>query len=139
MPNSTPEEGIRRTLAQYAQLCDEGRFDEFAGLFTLDSRVRVMGETHEGRPVIQQWIEQAQPPELRGKHAILSSVIDLADDARSARAWTDYLFVDQKQRVTSAGRYHDELAVGDDGRWRFTLREIVFLGADPDVAQPVPG
>ena len=73
-----------------------------------------------------------------GKHAILSSVIDLADDGRTARVWTDYAFVDQKHRVTSAGRYHDELSSGDDGR-RFTLREIVFLGGEPEVASPVPG
>ena len=98
-----------------------------------------MGETHQGRGVIHDWIVAAQPPELRGKHAMLSSVIDLDDGAATARAWTDYVFVDQKLRVTSSGRYHDELARGDDGRWRFTLREIVFTGGQPDLAPPIPG
>ena len=139
MAPSTPEEGIRRTLAQYAQLMDEGRFDDLADLFTDDARFHVMGGTQEGRAAIQKWITAAQPPEARGKHAILSSVIDLADDGRTARVWTDYAFVDQKHRVTSAGRYHDELSAGDDGRWRFTLREIVFLGGAPELTQPLPG
>jgi uncharacterized protein (TIGR02246 family) len=139
MAPSTPEEGIRRTLAQYAQLMDEGRFDDWADLFTDDARFHVMGSTQEGRAAIQKWITAAQPPEARGKHAILSSVIDLADDRRTARVWTDYAFVDQKHRVTSAGRYHDELRSGDDGRWRFTLREIVFLGGAPELTPPLPG
>jgi uncharacterized protein (TIGR02246 family) len=139
MRTSTPEEGIRRTLAQYAQLCDDGRFDEWADLFEPDARFHVMGDTQHGRNDIQEWITAAQGPEARGKHAILSSVIDVADDGRTARVWTDYVFVDQKQRVTSAGRYHDELTSSDDGRWRFTVREIVFMGGAPEQTLPVPG
>ena len=139
MAPSSPEEGIRRTLGQYAQLCDEGRFDEWGDLFVADARFHVMGETHEGREAIQAFITASQPPEQRGKHAILAPVIDLADDARSARAWTDYVFVDQRKRVSSAGRYHDELVVGDDGRWRFTRREIVFMGDAEQTTAPVPG
>jgi SnoaL-like domain len=138
MAPSTPEEGIRRTLAQYAQLMDDGRFDDWGDLFTVDARFHVMGATQQGRAAIQEWIAGNQPPELRGKHAILTSVIDLDDDGGGARVWTDYAFVDQKHRVTSAGRYHDELVAGDDGRWRFSLREIVFLGGTPEVAPPTP-
>jgi 3-phenylpropionate/cinnamic acid dioxygenase small subunit len=137
--SSTPEEGIRRTLAQYAQLCDEGRFAEFGDLFEPDARFHVMGQTQVGRAAIEEWIAASQGPEARGKHAMLSSVIDLADDGRTARAWTDYLFVDQRQRVTSVGRYHDELTASQDGRWRFTLREIVFMGGAPERAHPPPG
>ena len=79
----TPEEGIRRTLAQYAQLCDEGRFAEFGDLFEPDARFHVMGETQVGRAAIEVWIAASQGPEARGKHAMLSSVIDLADDGRT--------------------------------------------------------
>ncbi len=139
MPSSTPEEGIRRTVAQYAQLCDEGRFDEWGDLFTDDARYHVMGSTQEGREAIQDFITGAQPPEARGKHGILASVIDVADDGRTAAAWTDYVFVSTKHDVTSAGRYHDELVLGDDGRWRFAVREIVFLGGKPEHASDVPG
>jgi uncharacterized protein (TIGR02246 family) len=133
------EESIRRTLAQYCQLCDEGRFAEWIDLFTPDARFRVMGRTTAGRDEILAFMETAQSPERRGRHMISEPVIAAEPDAGRARAWTDYVFVDRSTTVTSVGRYHDELARGDDGRWRFALREIVFLGGEPDLAQPPPG
>jgi SnoaL-like domain len=136
--SSTPEEAIRRTLGQYGQLCDDGRWGEWADLFVEDARFHVMGETKQGREVIKGYISESMPPEVRGKHAMLTSVITLQNE-RAAAAWTDFVFVDQRRKITSVGRYHDELALGDDGRWRFTLREIVFLGDQPQQAQPVPG
>ena len=83
--SSTPEEGIRRTLAQYAQLCDEGRFAEWGDLFEPDARFHVMGETQAGRAASRRSSSLRSRRRLRGKHAILSSVIDLADDGRTAR------------------------------------------------------
>jgi 3-phenylpropionate/cinnamic acid dioxygenase small subunit len=136
---STPEEAIRRTLAQYCQLCDDGRFAEWIDLFTPDARFHVMGRTQQGPDAIVGFMEVGQSPERRGRHVAFSSVIDLADDGTTARAWTDYVFVDQQRSITSVGRYHDELVLGDDGRWRFALREIVFLGGRPELAQPTPG
>ena len=59
--SSTPEEAIRRTLAQYAQLCDEGRFAEFGDLFEPDARFHVMGETQAGRADIEAFIVASQP------------------------------------------------------------------------------
>jgi 3-phenylpropionate/cinnamic acid dioxygenase small subunit len=135
----TAEEGIRRTLVQYAQLCDDGRFDEWSDLFTADARFHVMGRTQTGRERLQGWIERAQPPDARGRHGVFAPVIDVGIDGRTASAWTDYLFFDRSGAVTSTGRYHDELVRGDDGRWRFSLREIVFQGAAPELTQPPPG
>ena len=136
----SPEDGVRRTLAQYAQLCDDGRFDEFADLFTEDCRFHVMRQTHEGRAAVKEFIGAAMTPEARGKHAILSSVIDIEDGkVRTAKAWTDFVFAAASGTITSIGRYHDELECGADGRWRFTLREIVFIGKQPKLAQPLPG
>ena len=117
MSPTPPEEGIRRTLAQYAQLMDEGRFDEFGDLFEPDARFHVMGETQVGRAAIEEWIAASQRPEPRGKHAMLSSVIDLADDGRTARAWTDYLFVDQQ----TAGHVRRSLPRRADGERRRAL------------------
>ncbi len=135
----SPHEGIRRTLMQYAQLCDDGRFDEWVDLFTPDARFHVMGATHEGRAAIQAFITNAMPAERRGRHAVFTPVIDLDPSAMTATAWTDYLFFDRSGAVTSTGRYHDELAEGADARWRFTLREIVFQGGSPTLAGPLPG
>jgi hypothetical protein len=135
----SPEEAIRRTLAQYGHLCDDGRFAEWIDLFTPDARFHVMGRTQQGHDAIVGFMQVGQSEDKRGRHAIFEPVIDLAVDGRTARAWTDYVFVDKGRSITSVGRYHDELVLGDDGRWRFDLREIVFLGGAPELAQPTPG
>jgi 3-phenylpropionate/cinnamic acid dioxygenase small subunit len=136
---STPEDGIRRTIALYAQMLDDGRFAEWADLFTEDTRFLVADQTHQGRQAAAAFIEAVQPPEARGRHACMPPVIDLAEDRRTARAVTDYLFFRADGAVSSMGRYHDELALGDDDRWRFTTREIVFQGDQPVGRQPEPG
>jgi uncharacterized protein (TIGR02246 family) len=123
---------IRRTLADYCQLCDDGRFDEWAQLFAPDATFTVMGTTHEGRDAIKAFISAAQPPELRGKHMCGNSLIDLEPHGTRASARTDYVFVgrsDEGLQVTSAGRYHDTF-VKDGGRWVFTSRRIAFLGEE---------
>lgn len=131
------EEQIRRTISGYCQLCDDGRFDEWADLFTDDARFHVLGRTHEGRPAVQAFIEGGQPPERRGRHVAVNPII-VVDDERHARAWTDYVFVGRSGSgfaITSVGRYHDRLVRGAD-RWRFELREIVFLGDAPMLTEP---
>jgi SnoaL-like domain len=134
-----PTDGIRRTIAQYCQLCDDGRFDEWIDLFTADARFHVMGRTHQGHESIVGFMRVGQSEEKRGRHATFEPLIDVSADGRTARVWTDFLFLDKTRSVTSIGRYHDELDLGDDGRWRFSLREIVFLGGSPELAQPPPG
>lgn len=126
----TDADAIRDTIARYCHLCDDGRFDAFAELFTTDAELRVMGKVHAGRDAIRTFMAEAQPPERRGKHVTSNTVIEVDDDAPVARAWTDYVFVapqrDGSFGIISVGRYHDEL-VADHGRWRFRVREIVFL------------
>ena len=127
----TEEEGIRRTLALYCQLCDDGRFDEWAQLYTEDAVFKVMGSVYQGPQAIKGFIAQAQPDGQRGKHVAVNSLIDLEGDA--ARVWTDYIWVGPgtgKFPVTSVGRYHDRL-VKRDGRWLFAERQIVFMGEEP--------
>jgi len=134
---TTPHEGIRRTIAAYCVLCDDGRFDDWGRLFTEGTRFHVMGKTHEGRPGAQGFIEAGQPPERRGTHVVSSSIIDVTSDT-SARVWSDYLFVDRAGAIINVGRYHDELVLEADGMWRFSLREIVFKGDDPELTAPPP-
>jgi 3-phenylpropionate/cinnamic acid dioxygenase small subunit len=124
------EESVRRTLALYCQLCDDGRFDEWADLYTDDARFSVLGGHHDGRAAIRAFIEAGQPPERRGKHVCANPVVEVRGDEASAR--TDYVFVaraDGGFAITSAGRYHDRL-VRDGDRWRFAERRIVFLGEE---------
>jgi ketosteroid isomerase-like protein len=128
-----PDEDVARTLALYCQLCDDGRFDEWAQLFMEDARFTVLGNTHTGRETIKAWIEQAQPPELRGKHFLGQSVIDIDEGGDTASGVTDYTFVngtrDGGYKITSAGRYYDTFVRSGDGRWQFKTREIRFLGS----------
>lgn len=125
------EEGIRRTLALYCQLCDDGRFDEWAQLYTEDAVFRVMGQVHVGPAAIKAFIAEAQPEGRRGKHVAVNPLIEA--DGDTARAWTDYIWVGPGEGqfpVTSAGRYHDRL-VRRNGAWLFAERQIVFMGEDP--------
>jgi uncharacterized protein (TIGR02246 family) len=129
------EDAIRRTLAEYCQFCDDGRFADFADLFATDATFHVLDKTHEGRNQISAFMEKAMPPERRGRHACFNSVIEVGDG--TARAFTDYLFVARVDgssfAITSVGRYHDRLLKEHD-RWRFAERRIVFLGGEaPEV------
>ncbi len=128
------EEGIRRTLALYSQLCDDGRFDEFGQLFTADAVFRVLGREHVGRDAIEAFMASAQPPEARGRHITSNTVIELEREADIAGVTTDYLFVAAMPSgggfaITSVGRYHDEMVRGPHDEWLFSSREIVFLGS----------
>jgi uncharacterized protein (TIGR02246 family) len=127
----TDEEAIRNVLALYCQLCDDGRFDEWADLYAEDATFTVMGATHAGRPAIKAFIEHGQPPERRGKHVCANPVVEV--DGDGARARTDYVFVGRTgagPAITSVGRYHDTF-VRDGERWRFASRTIVFMGDEP--------
>lgn len=137
-PATGAEELVRRTLARYCMFCDDGRFPEWAELFTADARFHVMGHTHDGREAVRAFIEAGQPPERRGRHLCGEPLVLVGGDGESARSWCDYVFVDRQGAVTSTGRYHDHLVRGNDGTWRFSLREIVFAGASPELTEPPP-
>jgi uncharacterized protein (TIGR02246 family) len=128
----TDEEAIRRTLTLYCHFCDDGRFDEWSQLYTDDATFTVMGRTYRGRDDVKGFIEEVQPPELRGKHVLGQMLIDVDPDSSEATVVADYTFVtrtpDGGHVITSAGRYHDTLLKHDDGRWLFASREIRFLG-----------
>lgn len=124
------EAEIRRTIAAYCQSCDDGRFDDYAGCFTDDAEVVLAGRpAATGRAAIREWITAGQPPDKRGKHVTVNTVITVADDVASATASTDYLFVARSPdgpRVSVAGRYVDALRPVAD-RWLISRREISFL------------
>jgi uncharacterized protein (TIGR02246 family) len=132
------EAEIGRTLAEYSQLCDDGRFDEWASLFTEDASFVVAGKVTEGRSAIRSYMAELQPAEARGKHIISNSLVEL-DGARAA-VTTDYLFVRRGTDglgILAAGRYYDRL-VRHDRRWRFHRRTITMLG-DPPPEDDGPG
>jgi uncharacterized protein (TIGR02246 family) len=133
---ASDEEQIRGVLARYCHLCDEGRFDEWAALFTDDGTFTVMGTTHQGRGDLQAFISAALPRERRGRHMLSEPLIEVDGDV--ALGWTDFAFVGRTGdglAVTQAGRYHDRF-VRDEGVWRFASHEIVFMGDEPGNQAP---
>ena len=119
---------IRSLLAACCQTLDDGRFDEWASLHTEDCRFAVMGTRTRGRAEMRAIIEPFQTAELRGKHMISESRIDLSGD--TAAATTDFAFVAKDNQILQTGRYHDVLRRGPGG-WQLAGREIVFTGSEP--------
>lgn len=70
-------EGIRRTLAEYCQLLDDGRFDEWADLFATDAVYDIPGSPIKTREKIRTWIEAASAHGTAAKHVTLNSVIEV--------------------------------------------------------------
>ena len=123
---------IRRLIAEYCHHYDDARSEEFSSLFTDDATFTVFGTSHRGRQAIHDNIGRQRPGMPPGQHVTYNSVIDIADDALTARSCTDFLYMsktDTGYRTSNAGRYHDRL-VREPDRWRFAARTIVFLG-DP--------
>ncbi len=121
------EQQISRTLSQYSQLLDDGRFDEWSDLFTESARLIFMGQVTEGRQAILKYMETVQGDGKRGMHVTTNSLIDV--DGEVAAATTDYLFVRPTAEgigIVAAGHYFDRLVRHDD-RWRFQVREITLL------------
>ena len=126
------ESAIRRLIAEYCHHYDDKRAGDFAQLFTEDARFTVFGTSRHGRQEIHDHIGTQRPGMAPGQHVTYNSVIEVADDGQTARAWTDFLYMnksDDGYRTSNAGRYHDRLTCEPD-RWRFATRTIVFLG-DP--------
>ncbi len=123
------EEAVRRLLAVYCHTVDDGRFDEFAGLWAADAVVTVRGQEVRGQAAIRAWIEDAQPPEHRGRHAVLNTAVTVEADDR-ATAVSHFIFLargeDRLWHVSATGRYRDVLVL-EGGRWVFAAREIDLL------------
>lgn len=127
------ESDIRRLLAQYCQLIDDGRFDEWIDLFTDDIEFVVMGMHKHGHDELRGFIEPSQQADARGKHMISEPWIEIGTDGATARVTTDFAWVSKAGAVGQSGRYHDHLVHHPD-RWRFARREIVFTGDQPEDA-----
>ena len=128
MEKLTIESSVRHTIAAYCQMCDDGRFAEFADCFAADALIAYRDTRLTGRDVIREWITQAMPADKRGQHVTYNTVIDVADETH-ATASTDFLFLARTPdgpHISTAGRYLDEFAPFD-GKWLFTRREITFL------------
>jgi len=124
-PQGGDEAGIRRTLARYGQLLDDGRFDEWVEVFADDVEFRVMGQALTGPDAVRAFIEPTQQAEARGTHLMSEPLIELGPEGGEAGATTDFAFVSRKNRIEATGRYLDRLR-HEEGTWRICAREIVL-------------
>ena len=121
------EAEVLRTIALYCQTVDDGRFEEFAGCWTLDAELRSGDDVVQGREAIRAWMERAQPPQRRGTHVTVNTVVDVLGPTE-ANAASDFLFLSRTggtPTISVTGRYLDRFAPVD-GRWLFASREIVL-------------
>ncbi len=125
---SDDESAIRRLLADYCHLLDDGRFDEWIALFDEDVVFIVMGNRLRGRDGVRSFIEPTQQEDDRGRHILSEPAIEV--DGDTALVVTDFMFVSRTNIILSTGRYLDAMRRTPD-RWRFASREIVFGGQPP--------
>lgn len=132
--STSPEDGIRRTIALFCHRTDAGDYDGWADLFTQDGRFRVLGGSFVGRAALRLFIADDQPPERRGMHLTTDSVIDLRGDVADVRS--NFVFIAAGETgsvIVASGRYQDVMVpVGDE--WLFREREAVLVG--PVTTQP---
>jgi 3-phenylpropionate/cinnamic acid dioxygenase small subunit len=120
------EAGIGRTLARYCHTIDDGDFDALGECFTEDSELEAFGRTRNGREAVVGLLAKAMPPESRGKHLTVNTVVTTGEDAGRASVLSDFAFVGKDSSIMT-GRYVDEF-VSTDAGWRIAKRTIALNG-----------
>jgi hypothetical protein len=123
---------IRDTLQLYAVFLDDARVEDYLGLYTDDAVFTAADVVYEGRDEIRR--ELAEKPRGPGKHLTFPAVIEMVSPTE-ARTWSDFLRIRIVPEgvpvpwiITHVGRYYDYLVKGEDGRWRFSRRDIRLTG-----------
>ena len=121
-------EGIRATIAAYAQALDDGRTDDIVATFCADGGCEFpgMGE-HVGHDALHD-VYTGWKPVSPQRHLVVNTLVTDWDD-HEARSISDFVFVlkgDAGWSVQLVGRYHDTFH-HDDGTWRFHRRVAEFV------------
>jgi len=121
-------EGIRATLAAYAQALDDGRTDDLVATFCPDGACAIPGlGTHEGHDALREAFSRWTPVRPQRHVVVNTHVTDW--DADEARATSDVLFLLKGREgwsVRLVGRYRDVLH-RSGGTWRFHRRTAEFV------------
>jgi hypothetical protein len=123
---------VMRTLGEYADLVDEGKFDQVADLLG-DCTIDISGEggSLSGRDRIYQMFASRyriySDGTPRTSHHITNVVVDVGDSCTSATSRCRYVVFQvttpMNLAVIAAGRFHDYFALTTRG-WRLTHRDI---------------
>jgi hypothetical protein len=114
---------IRRILARYCHLVDDHDFDATADLFTDDARLRLAGETFEGRGAIRTWLDSV-PEGLC--HQVSNVVVSNGSQTDTYHALSDLIVTRKSEsgwQTVMVGRYHDTF-VGEGRSLLFSQRIV---------------
>jgi ketosteroid isomerase-like protein len=121
-------EGVRATIAAYAQALDDGRTDDVVATFCPDGVCEIPGMgTHKGHDALREAYAGWKPRRAQ-RHLVANTVVGDWND-HEATAISDVIFVLQEDSgwaIKLVGRYHDVLH-HDDGKWRFHHRAAAFV------------
>lgn len=126
----TAQAQIGRVLARYCQALDDGDLDALGECFTEGAVLEAFGRTRTGRQEATALLAKAMPPERRGTHLTVNTVIGnlrtAPDGSGRATALSDFAFVAPDGTVTT-GRYADEF-VAVAGTWQISSRQVTLRG-----------
>lgn len=123
----TEHEQIRRLMADYCHLVDDGLHERWVQLYAPDAEVVMGRRTYSGHEEILGWIRMvAEAAPEPNRHHINNLAIDVQGEAATVRS--DWLVVGASLSVAATGRYDDELVRTPDG-WRIARRVISMLRA----------
>jgi hypothetical protein len=113
---------VRRLIARYCHLVDDGDYQAVAELFSEDGRFNALGTDLRGRDAIAEWVGNFTAPMW---HNVTNVVVSNGSHDGIHHAVVDMAFhtkgEDGKWSLSIVGRYHDTLA-GAGREMRFTQR-----------------
>jgi len=128
------EQQIHNLIARYTHYVDQARFDKVGDLFA-NGKIISPGNVMEGKDgVVSQLAKKLQvyaDGTLRTAHLTTNTVLDIQEDTDGATA-VSYLTILQADaerglslQPIAVGRYHDTFRCVD-GRWEFSVRELII-------------
>ena len=121
-------EGVKATIARYAQALDDGRTDDVVSTFCADGSADIPGlGVHTGHDALREAFREVEPRSPQ-RHLVVNTLLsDWSEDR--ALAVSDVVVLgarDGRWSVIVVGRYEDELHPDGD-QWRFHRRTATFL------------
>jgi 3-phenylpropionate/cinnamic acid dioxygenase small subunit len=121
---------VRQLLAEYCQLMDDRRYDEWSHLFADNGVWALGGREYRGPAEVRGYMEQLlrERPQRRTRHLNTNLLIEL--DGAEGRATSDYAMLAREPDeapwiVVAFARYMDRVARRPDGSgWQFIERRL---------------
>jgi uncharacterized protein (TIGR02246 family) len=121
-------EGVRATLASYAQALDDGRTDDVVATFCPDGAIAIPGMgTHTGHDALRAAYAQWAPRRPQ-RHLVVNTVVRTWSDDE-ATVVSDVVFIRLGRsgwQIELVGRYDDTLH-RNDASWYFHRRDATFV------------